>query len=389
MTLNGLSVLWRRCCQACRAHKLHDNVDKKIVRSLNMEFGKGTRVEEVDFSLPADDRMTDQVLEGVAGKKGEPVKLYVGCTQWGNKNWIGKIYPKGTKDKDFLAHYAKQFNSIELNALFYNLQPSAVIERWASLTDPDFRFCPKFSNTITHTLQLKNTRRDTDLFIAHMQSFGARLGYSFLQLSDKFGPDRADTLQDYVRALPRDFRACVELRQEDWFADVRRTSGNGFPTNRALGNGSSTDPSSGFAPSADRATGGIPAARYGPGVPVTVVNDTWQLFRDLGIGTVITDSAGRRDCVHMKLTAPVAFIRFVGNNLHPTDYTRINAWAGRLKSWIDKGLREIYFIIHSPDELYAPELALYAVEELNRQCGTSLKPPKLLKDDQSKNLTLF
>src|SRR5438445_609125 len=148
-----------------------------------MEFGKVTRIEEVDFSLPADDPMTGQVLEGVAGRKGEPVKLYVGCTQWGNKNWIGKIYPRGTKNKEFLAHYVKQFNSIELNALFYNLQPPAVIERWASLADPDFRFCPKFSNTITHTLQLKNTQRDTDLFIAHMQSFGAKLGYSFLQLS--------------------------------------------------------------------------------------------------------------------------------------------------------------------------------------------------------------
>ena len=307
-----------------------------------MEFGKVTRVEEVDFSLPPDDPMTTQVLAAAAGRKDDPIKLYVGGTQWGNKNWLGRLYPKGTKDRDFLAHYVKQFNSIELNALFYNLQPPAVIERWASLAGPDFRFCPKFSNTITHTLQLKNAQQDTDLFIAHMQSFGVKLGYSFMQLSDKFGPDRADTLQDYVRQLPRDFHTCVELRQEDWFA----------PSNRSAA-------------------------------------DTWQIFRDLGIGTVITDSAGRRDCVHMKLTAPVAFIRFVGNNLHPTDYIRINAWAARLKTWIDQGLREIYFIIHSPDELYAPELALYAVEVVNRHCNTHLQPPKLIKEDQSKNLTLF
>ena len=313
-----------------------------------MEFGKVIRVEEIDFSLPADDRMTDQLFEGLAENRTAPVKIYVGCTQWGNKNWLGKVYPKGTKDKDFLAHYVKQFNGIELNALFYNLQPRSVIERWASLADKSFRFCPKFSNTITHTLQLKNTDRDTDLFMEHMQHFGPTLGYSFLQLSDKFGPDRADVLQEYLRGLPRDFRTCVELRQEDWFSPAHRPSGNG-----------------------------------------AAVNDTWQLLHDLGIGAVITDTAGRRDCVHMKLTAPVAFIRFVGNNLHPTDYPRIDAWAGRLKTWIDKGLREIYFIIHSPDELYAPELALYVVEQFNRQCGTNLKPPRLLKEDQSKNLTLF
>ncbi|HWK05940.1 MAG TPA: DUF72 domain-containing protein [Puia sp.] len=336
-----------------------------------MEFGKVTRVDDVDFSLPTDDPMTDQLFEHMAANKKagkeQPVNLYVGCTQWGNKNWLGRLYPKGTKDKDFLAHYVKQFNCIELNALFYNLQPRSVIERWASLADKSFRFCPKFSNTISHTLQLKNTQRDTDLFIEHMQHFGPTLGYSFLQLSDKFGPDRADTLQDYLRQLPRDFRTCVELRQENWFPDVNRASGSGSP-----------------------------AANYNKAVPAAApksipgaANDTWQLFRDLGIGAVITDSAGRRDCVHMKLTAPVAFIRFVGNNLHPTDYTRIDAWAGRLKTWIAKGLREIYFIIHSPDELYAPELALYTVEQFNRQCGTNLQPPKLLKEDQSKNLTLF
>src|SRR5258708_7593737 len=322
-----------------------------------MEFGKVTRLEEVDFSLPADDQMTDRLFEGLAGGKEEPTKLYVGCTQWGNKNWLGKIYPKGTKDKDFLAHYVKQFNGIELNALFYNLQPRSVIERWASLADTSFRFVTKFSTTISHTLQLKNTDRDTELFIDHMQSFGPTLGYSFLQLSDKFGPDRAGTLQDYIRRLPRDFHTCVELRQEDWFAPVNRPTGSNATA--------ATD------------------------IPAGAANDTWQLFHHLGIGTVITDTAGRRDCLHMKLTAPVAFIRFVGNNLHPTDYPRIDAWAGRLKTWIDKGLREIYFIIHSPDELYAPELALYAVEQFNQQCGTNLKPPRLLKEDQSKNLTLF
>jgi uncharacterized protein YecE (DUF72 family) len=215
-----------------------------------------------------------------------------------------------------------------------------------------------------------------------MQSFGTKLGYSFMQLSDKFGPDRAAILQDYVRGLPRDFRTCVELRQEDWFGPsgeipaAKYGTGHRFLTHRPPGNSFPTHRSIGFTSPVDRSDNGI-------------IADTWQLLRESGIGTVITDSAGRRDCVHMKLTAPVAFIRFVGNNLHPTDYTRINAWAGRLKSWIDQGLREIYFIIHSPDELYAPELALYAVEELNRQCGTSLNPPRLLKDDQSKNLTLF
>lgn len=325
-----------------------------------MDFGRLDNIEEVDFSLPPDHPMTDELLARLQGGKQqegkkEPVRLYVGCAKWGRKDWIGKVYPKGTKDKDFLAHYVKQFNCIELNALFYNLQPKEVIERWASLADRHFRFCPKFSNTISHLRQLKNAERETDLFIDHMQGFGSGLGPSFLQLSDRFTPDRAVTLQDYIRQLPRDFSTCIELRHGDWFCEVAGTQQSG--------------------PVVARNT--------------AVVKDTWELFRDLCVGTVITDTSGRRDCLHMKLTAPVAFIRYVGNNLHPTDFTRIDAWVDRVKTWIDKGLKEIYFFIHNHEELNSPELCKYAVNQFNKKCGLHLKPPELLNEEPPGTLSLF
>ncbi|HTI09489.1 MAG TPA: DUF72 domain-containing protein [Puia sp.] len=336
-----------------------------------MEFGKVPRVEEVDFTLPPDDGMTRELLKSLVKGKDEPLRIHVGCTQWGNKEWIGKIYPKGTKDKDFLAAYVKQFNCIELNTLFYNLQPRSVIERWASVAGEGFRFCPKFSNTISHTRQLKNVQQETGLFIDHVQSFGPTLGYSFLQLSDGFGPDRADVLLDYVRQLPRDFRSCVELRHENWYSGA--TSAAARAGEKMTGKG------------VHQSAGGNLNHPHRASASQTV----WDTFRELGVGTVITDTAGRRDCLHMKMTAPVAFIRFVANNLHPTDFPRIDAWADRLKTWIDGGLREIYFFMHSSHELYAPDLVRYAVEQFNKTFDAGLKPPKLLNEDQPKNLTLF
>ena len=90
--------------------------------------------------------------------------------------------------------------------LFYNLQPKKVIERWASLAGDDFRFCPKFSNSISHIRQLKNVERETDRYIEHMMSFGEKLGPAFLQLSDRFGTNRADVVENYVKSLPRRFQ---------------------------------------------------------------------------------------------------------------------------------------------------------------------------------------
>jgi uncharacterized protein YecE (DUF72 family) len=264
-----------------------------------MDFGKLDSIKGIDFSLPPDHRITDDLFARLKNNTEEPLNIHVGCAKWGRKDWIGKLYPKGAKEKDFLEHYVRHFNSIELNALFYNLQPKPIIQRWASLADENFRFCPKFTNTITHLHQLKNADRETDLFIDHMLQFGQGLGYSFLQLSDQFAPNRVEILQNYIQALPRDFRTCVELRHEDWFRES------------------------------------------------AIASETYELLRELQVGSVITDTSGRRDCLHMKLTAPVAFIRFVGNNLDPSDFTRIASWADRIKTWIDKGLREIYFFIHN------------------------------------------
>ena len=88
--------------------------------------------------------------------------------------------------------------------------------------------------------------------------------------------------------------------------------------------------------------------------------------------------------MHMKLTTPTAFIRFVGNSLHKSDYQRIDAWVNRIDSWLGSGLQTLYFFIHQHDELYSPELSLYMVEKLNKQCGLNIKPPQLLNNNSGK-----
>lgn len=306
-----------------------------------MEFGKVSDPSKVDFRMPPDAPMTEELLRGSGVATGEGLSFHVGGTQWGLKDWVGGLYPRRAKEKDFLTFYTRQLNTIELNTLFYHLQSIAVIEKWASMAEKGFRFCPKFPSSISHDQPLENAEKDTEQFIDHVRHFGVHLGPSFLQLSDRFGPDRAHLIERYVRRMPVDFPFCLELRHEEWFQG-----------------------------------GGI-------------ARDCWQLLRTLGIGTVITDTSGRRDCLHMKLTAPRAFIRFVGNDLHSTDFERIDAWAERLSSWIGLGLREVYFFIHSHNEAYAPTLAQYAIGRFNAMCGAGLRVPNLVNGGEPENLSLF
>src|SRR4029079_15544630 len=93
-----------------------------------MLFGelKTSELKNVKFKLPKDAEGNAKVL--ATGKK-EP-KIYLGCAKWGRKEWVGKIYPKGAKEKDFLTYYGQHYGSIELNATHYKIYGPGAFEKW-------------------------------------------------------------------------------------------------------------------------------------------------------------------------------------------------------------------------------------------------------------------
>src|ERR1051326_8423593 len=152
-----------------------------------MEFGKvePKELSKIDLSLPPEPKANKAVLE--KNKAKSKTRIFIGCAKWGRKDWLGKIYPKKTKEADFLDHYAQRFNSIELNATFYQIWEQNTIKKWRDKTGDDFIFCPKFYQAITHRRRLKNADDVTDLFLRSVHDFGKKLGPCFLQLPDSFG----------------------------------------------------------------------------------------------------------------------------------------------------------------------------------------------------------
>ena len=151
-----------------------------------MEFGRVPEDElnSVDFSLPAEPADNAAILK--AGKKAkQKPEIYFGCAKWGRKEWVGKIYPKGTKDAQFLDHYVNHYNSIELNATHYKINTAAEIKKWADKAEGHhFKFCPKVPQLISHYSQFKNTDQLTTSFLEGVLAFGEHLGPIFLQVSD-------------------------------------------------------------------------------------------------------------------------------------------------------------------------------------------------------------
>lgn len=300
-----------------------------------MEFGRvpEKKLNEIDFVLPQDTPFNDTVLSG--NKVASP-KVYLGCSKWGRTEWVGKIYPPKTDEKDFLPHYASHYNSIELNATHYKIHHARSISRWAEKTKgTGFLYCPKMYKGVTHEKSLYGKDSITDEFITGLRAFEEQLGPIFIQVSESFGTTRRSELFSFLKLLPADLQFFVEVRHPDWFSNE------------------------------------------------TIKSELLSFLKDHKMGLVITDTSGRRDCAHMLLTIPKAFIRYVGNSLHPTDYTRINEWVEHIKLWIEKGVEEVYFFMHMHDEAYSPELTVFMVDKLNEACGLNLKKPVFVKKPQT------
>lgn len=306
-----------------------------------MEFGKVTaeELDSIDFTLPPDPKENKEILQGGKGN----TKFYIGCAKWGRKDWVGKLYPKGTKPKDFLEHYAQIFNCIEFNAVYYRMPFPTDVMQWKSKVPEDFIFCPKFTDVITHRKRLKNAEFETSKFLEAITEFKENLGPIFLMPHPQMSPKHMEAICEFIDNFPDDVPMFLELRHPAWYED-------GY--NKEL----------------------------------------YNFLREQQRGTIITDATGRRDCVHMHLSTPECFIRFVGNSLHPTDYTRIDDWVQRIKQWMKEGLQTCYFFMHQHEELHSPELIKYLIEQLNKHCGTELEPPVLFdgkKGGSKPDNTLF
>jgi uncharacterized protein YecE (DUF72 family) len=155
-----------------------------------MDFGRveSSRLNEIDFKLPKDPYSNGIVLNG---KKSVSPRFYIGLAKWGKKEWIGKLYPKGTKESAFQVEYQKHFNAIEFNSTHYKLPSDQDIDKWlGKANDSDLIFCPKVYQGISHLGSFSDKQFLSDVFLKSMRRFDKHLGPIFLQVSDKFGPKR-------------------------------------------------------------------------------------------------------------------------------------------------------------------------------------------------------
>lgn len=282
-----------------------------------MKFGKVQNLDNIDFSLPE--------LKFYKVNKKYPPQIYIGGPLWGCKDWIGKIYPVKTKSSDFLSVYSTQYNSIELNSTYYKSPEVSLVKDWKSKVSKEFKFFPKIPSKISHYGGL-SSKTDIFDFCDSIKFFEENLGTCFLQLHESFSIQRLDKVKEFIDIFPDSISLAIEFRNKDWFLEN---------------------------------------------------NVFWNILKDRNVTSIITDTAGKREVLHGNVTTNDLFVRFTGNDLHKTDFDRLDQWTEILSKEI-LNLSNIYFFIHEPNDIYFPEASYHFIKSLKKALtNLTITEPKL------------
>jgi uncharacterized protein YecE (DUF72 family) len=112
-------------------------------------------------------------------------KALIGTSGWTYDGWRGRFYRKTLRKSDWLAWYASQFPTTEINGSFYRTPSLDAVRTWRDQTPKDFVFAWKGSK---------------------------------FQLPPRFSKNR-DRLASFLEMLPRGYRFAFEFRHKSWYDD--------------------------------------------------------------------------------------------------------------------------------------------------------------------------
>ena len=229
----------------------------------------------------------------------------IGCSGWNYASWRhGVLYPERCPPQRWLEHYARHFDTVEVNATFYRLPTVRAVGSWADRTPDGFVFAVKASRYLTPVKRLGDLGPGLERFYERLAPLvgAGKLGPVLWQLPPTFRRDD-ERLAAALRALPPG-RHCFELRHESWF-----------------------------------------------------VPEVTALLREHGAALVIADRPEIRRYQTQEFTAPWTFVRFhYGTRGRRGNYseTELREWAARLRSW---PVEEAFAYFNNDWEGFAPRNA--------------------------------
>ena len=147
-------------------------------------------------------------------------RAYVGCSGWFYWKWRGLFYPADLPTGEWFNHYAKRFDTVEINASFYSWPTVANVKSW--LRQPGsqrFVYTVKVCELITHIKRFRGTKTLVRDFGMIADILGERMGCFLFQLppSYRFTKQRLTAILGQLDPARRNV---VEFRHGSWWNET-------------------------------------------------------------------------------------------------------------------------------------------------------------------------
>jgi uncharacterized protein YecE (DUF72 family) len=218
-------------------------------------------------------------------------EIRIGCSGWQYRHWRGDFYPQDLPTDEWLDHYARTFDTVELNNSFYRLPEAATFAAWGRRVPANFLFAVKASRYLTHLKRLREPREPLDRLWSRAERLGGHLGPMLYQLPSRWNRN-LDRLRDFTAALPKRRLQAIEFRDDSWYTD-----------------------------------------------------ETCAILREAGVALCLHDMPG--SATRQEPIGPFVYVRFhgaAGKYRGGYPHQALTAWARRLRDWADDGLAAyVYF----------------------------------------------
>ena len=261
---------------------------------------------------------------------------------WSHNQWQQSFYGSGTKPAERLEKYAQVFHTVEGNTTFYATPTLNTVQNWKAATHDDFKFTFKLPKAITHEQMLRGCDEQLRDFMKVMEPLHERVGQWTIQLPAAFGPEHLERLKKFCASFPPNFPLGVEVRHMAFFSKGEEE--------RALNQWL-------LESGIDR-----------------IIMDSRPVFAAQPTTEAVIDAHQKkpRVPVHAIATAKHPMIRSIGHPDMDDNLRFFEPWLNKLPMWIEQGIQP-YLMIHTPDNVLAPELA----EKLYKQLQLRLSLPNL------------
>ena len=144
--------------------------------------------------------------------------MRIGCSGWIYKHWRGLFYPEGLPVKRWFAHYAAEFDTVEINNSFYRPPKPETFDNWRDQAPTGFCYTVKANRYVTQAKKLKDPEETVPNIMAPIRHLGPTLGPVLYQLPPRFKLN-LERLERFLEVVPKDATNVFEFREPSWYDD--------------------------------------------------------------------------------------------------------------------------------------------------------------------------